>query len=137
MKAYMTNFDIHAVITELTQRLGGSELKNIFELNDIFFFRFRTKKEGTLVLVVEPGKRIHITKFKRTFPPEPSGLCRVFRIHIKGKWLKSVAQYDFDRICVLEFEAHERVYTLIIELFGKGNLILLSLFLMQHLLGFI
>lgn len=126
MKAYMTNFDIHAIITELTQRLGGSELKNIFELNDIFFFRFRTKKEGTLVLVVEPGKRIHITKFKRAFPPEPSGLCRVFRIHIKNKWLKSVAQYDFDRICVLEFEANERVYTLIIELFGKGNLILLS-----------
>ncbi len=126
MKAYMTNFDIHAVIAELTQRIGGSELKNIFELNDIFFFRFRTKKEGTLVLVVEPGKRIHITKFKRNFPPEPSGLCRVFRIHIKGKWLKSVSQYDFDRICVFEFEAHERVYTLIIELFGKGNLILLS-----------
>ena len=126
MKAYMTNFDIHAVITELTQRLGGSELKNIFESNDIFFFRFRTKKEGTLHLVVEPGKRIHITKFKRTFPPEPSGLCKVFRIHIKGKWLKSVYQYDFDRICVLEFEANEKVYTLIIELFGKGNLILLS-----------
>ncbi|MFW9923823.1 MAG: ribosome rescue protein RqcH [Candidatus Thorarchaeota archaeon] len=126
MKDSMTNFDINAIISELTQRLSGSELKNIFEFNDIFFFRFRTKQEGTQVLVIEPGKRIHISKFKRTFPPEPSGLCKVFRIHIKGKWLKSISQYDFDRICVLEFEAQEKVYTLIVELFGKGNLILLS-----------
>ncbi|HUU77469.1 MAG TPA: ribosome rescue protein RqcH [candidate division Zixibacteria bacterium] len=126
MKANMTNFDINAIITELTQRLGGSELKNIFEFNNIFFFRFRTKQEGTQVLVVEPGKRIHLTKFKRNFPPEPSGLCKAFRIHIKGKWLKNIYQYDFDRVCVMEFEAQEKVYTLIIELFGKGNVILIS-----------
>ena len=122
----MTNFDINAIITELIQRLRGSELKNIFEYNDIFFFRFRTRQEGTQTLVIEPGKRVHLTKFKRTFPLEPSGLCKVFRIHLKGKWLKNFYQYDFDRICVLEFEADEKVYTLIIELFGKGNLILLS-----------
>ncbi|NHK31103.1 MAG: fibronectin-binding domain-containing protein [Asgard group archaeon] len=126
MKASMTNFDINAIITELTQRFSGSELKNIFELSGKFFFRFRTKKEGTQVLVVDPGKTIYITKYKRAFPPSPSGLCKVFRIHIKGKWIKSIYQYDFDRICVLEFEAFEKVYTLIIELFSKGNLILLS-----------
>jgi len=122
----MSNFDINAIISELTQRFSKSELKNIFELNDKFFFRFRTKTEGTQLLVIEPGKRIHVTKFKRDFPPSPSGLCKAFRIHIKGKWLKSIYQYDFDRICVLEFEAHEKVYTLIVELFGKGNLILIS-----------
>ncbi|MHA1123212.1 MAG: ribosome rescue protein RqcH [Candidatus Heimdallarchaeota archaeon] len=126
MKNSMSNFDINAIISELTQRFRSSELKNIFELNDKFFFRFRTRTEGTQLLVIEPGKRIHITKFKRDFPPSPSGLCKVFRIHIKGKWLKSIYQYDFDRIIVLEFEAHEKVYTLIVELFGKGNLILLS-----------
>ena len=126
LKANMTNFDINAVITELTQRISGSELKNIFEYNDIYFLRFRTKTEGTQVLVIEPGKRIHLSKYKRSFPPEPSGLCKAFRIHIKGKWLKSIYQYDFDRICVLEFESHGKVYTLICELFGKGNLILIS-----------
>jgi predicted ribosome quality control (RQC) complex YloA/Tae2 family protein len=126
VKDSMSNFDINAIISELTQRFRGSELKNIFELNDRFFFRFRTKTEGTQLLVIEPGKRIHITKFKRDFPPSPTGLCKAFRIHIKGKWLKSIYQYDFDRICVLEFEAHEKVYTLIVELFGKGNLILVS-----------
>ncbi|NHJ33721.1 MAG: fibronectin-binding domain-containing protein [Asgard group archaeon] len=126
MKDSMSNFDINAIISELTQRFSKSELKNIFELNDKFFFRFRTKTEGTQLLVIEPGKRIHVTKFKRDFPPSPSGLCKAFRIHIKGKWLKSIYQYDFDRICVLEFEAHEKVYTLIVELFGKGNLILVS-----------
>ncbi len=122
----MTNFDINAIINELTQRFSGSELKNIFELSGKFFFRFRTKTEGTQILVVDPGKTIYITKYKRNFPPSPSGLCKVFRIHIKGKWLKSIYQYDFDRICVLEFEAFEKVYTLIIELFSKGNVILIS-----------
>jgi predicted ribosome quality control (RQC) complex YloA/Tae2 family protein len=122
----MTNFDINAIITELTQRFSGSELKNIFELSGKFFFRFRTKKEGTQLLVVDPGKTIYITKYKREFPPSPSGLCKAFRIHIKGKWVKSISQYDFDRICVFEFEAFEKVYTLIIELFSKGNVILLS-----------
>ncbi|NHJ46637.1 MAG: fibronectin-binding domain-containing protein [Asgard group archaeon] len=126
MKASMTNFDIYAIINELIYRLRGSELKNIFEFNDKFFFRFRTKKEGTQILVIDPGKSIYISKYKREFPPSPSGLCKVFRIHIKGKWLKDIYQYDFDRICVLEFEAHEKVYTLIIELFSKGNIILLS-----------
>ncbi len=122
----MSNFDINAIISELSQRLGNSELKNVFELNDMFFFRFRTKTEGTQLLAVELGKRIHITKFKRNFPETPSGLCKAFRIHIKGKWLKRIYQYDFDRIVVMEFEAFEKVYTLIIELFGKGNVILVS-----------
>jgi len=126
MKVSMTNFDIHAIITELSQRLSKSELKNIFELSDMFFFKFRTKTAGTQFLVVEPGKRIHLTKYKRDFPPSPSGLCKAFRQHIKGKWLQSIEQYDFDRICVLKFEAYEKTYTLIIELFSKGNIILLS-----------
>ncbi len=122
----MTNFDINAIINELTQRLSKSELKNIFELNDMFFFRFRTKTEGTQHVVIELGKRLHITKYKREFPPTPSGLCKVFRTHIKGKFLQSIEQYDFDRILVMKFEAFEKVYTLIIELFSKGNIILLS-----------
>ncbi|MHA1212723.1 MAG: NFACT family protein, partial [Candidatus Heimdallarchaeota archaeon] len=126
MKSSMTNFDINAIINELTQRLSKSELKNIFELNGRFFFRFRTKTEGTQLLALELGKRMHITKYKRDFPPSPTGLCKVFRIHIKGKWLKSIEQYDFDRICVMKFEAYDKVYTLIIELFSKGNMILLS-----------
>ena len=122
----MTNFDINAVVNELTSRISSSELKNIFELNDMFFFRLRTKTEGTQILVVEPGKRIHLTKFQRTFPQTPTGLCKAFRTHIKGKWLKSISQYDFDRIIVLEFESHEKVFKLIIELFGKGNVILIN-----------
>ncbi|HUT80458.1 MAG TPA: ribosome rescue protein RqcH [Candidatus Bathyarchaeia archaeon] len=126
MKSSMTNFDINAIISELTQRLSKSELKNIFELNDMFFFRFRTRTEGTQHLVIELGKRLHITKYKREFPPSPTGLCKVFRIHIKGKFLQSIEQYDFDRILVMKFEAYEKVYTLIIELFSKGNIILLS-----------
>jgi len=126
LKSSMTNFDINAIISELTQRLSKSELKNIFELNDMFFFRFRTRTEGTQHLVIELGKRLHITKYKREFPPSPTGLCKVFRIHIKGKFLQSIEQYDFDRILVMKFEAYEKVYTLIIELFSKGNIILLS-----------
>ncbi len=122
----MTNFDINAVTNELLHRLSSSELKNIFELSDMFFFRFRTKTEGTLLLVVEPGKRIHLTKYQRTFPITPSGLCKVFRIHLKGKWLTHIYQQDFDRIVVMEFESHGKVFKLVIELFGKGNMILIS-----------
>ncbi|MEA2070484.1 MAG: ribosome rescue protein RqcH, partial [Asgard group archaeon] len=124
MKNSMSNFDLHAVINELTQRLNGCQLKNIFEMNDLFFFRFRSRSEGRLVLLVEPGRRLHLTKFKRDYPPKPSGLCKAFRTHIKGKWLKRIFQYDFDRVCVLEFEIQDEIYQLIIELFGKGNLIL-------------
>ena len=126
MKTSMTNFDINAVVNELSLRISSSVLKNIFELSEMFFFRFRTKTEGTQLLVVEPGKRIHLTKFQRTFPASPSGLCKVFRTHLKGKWLKRIYQQDFDRIIVMEFESQEKVFKLVIELFGKGNMILIS-----------
>ncbi|MBD3190050.1 MAG: DUF814 domain-containing protein [Candidatus Heimdallarchaeota archaeon] len=126
MKRSMTNFDINAVLSELSSRITGSELKNIFEVNNIFFFRFRNPEFGRQTVVVEPGRRLHPTKFKRDFPPSPSGLCKAFRIHIKNKWLKRVYQYDFDRVVVFEFEAHDEIYTLIVELFGRGNVILVS-----------
>lgn len=126
MKTSMTNFDINAIVNELTTRISSSELKNIFELNGKFFFRLRTKTEGTQILVVELGKRIHLSKFQRTFPTSPSGLCKVFRTHIKGKWLSRIYQYDFDRIVVMEFESHGKTFKVIIELFGKGNIILIN-----------
>lgn len=126
MKRSMTNFDLNAVLSELSHRITKSELKNIFEVNNIFFFRFRSPEFGRQTVVIEPGRRLHPTKFKRDFPPSPSGLCKAFRIHIKNKWLKRVYQYDFDRVVVFEFEAQGEIYTLIVELFGRGNVILVS-----------
>lgn len=114
----LTNVDI-AVLAQEFQMLVGTRLEKIYrhEKNE-FRLRFRTK-EGQKDLVILLPQSIHFTEYAKK-AGEPTGMTMELRKYLNGKILQSLEQINFDRILVLNFKEHK----LIIEMFGKGNLIL-------------
>ncbi len=126
VKTSMSNIDLNAVTPLLKTSLLGSWLNNIYQNENIFLLKFRSIKAENLTLLVEPGKRVHLTSFKRVTPKTPSSFVMFLRNKIKNAKLVELNQHDLDRILYLVFEKKSEKYTLIIELFGDGNILLLN-----------
>jgi predicted ribosome quality control (RQC) complex YloA/Tae2 family protein len=75
---------------------------------------------------VEPGRRIHLSSFYVEKPGSPSQFCRNLRKYLRNSILTSIKQVHFERIIELAFSCKRVEYKLMIELFGKGNIILVD-----------
>lgn len=121
----MSSLDIAAIVSELNKMLGGGRIRNIYQINRVFIFRVRTSDED-FQLLVEPGKRVHLTWYERVKPRFPPPFCITLRKHLKHGRILSVQQYDFDRVVMLNVGFAKNRATLIFELFGDGNIVLLD-----------
>ncbi len=126
MKVSMSSADIKACVTEL-QELVDSRVEKVYHhIPDEI--RFKLRGAGRKDLVVEAGRRIHLTKFPREAPRLPSSFAMLLRKHLEGFRLESVEQHDFDRVVILTFKGwkggEEKRYRVVAELFSKGNVIL-------------
>ncbi len=121
----MTSVDIAAAIHEL-QSLINAYISNIYLIEEQFFvLKFR----GVSVrgdLVIEPGKRIHLSIFKRETPKHPSEKVMILRRFMKGARIASISQHGFDRLVILSFSKEGKEYQAVIELFGKGNFVVID-----------
>ncbi len=125
-KTSMSNIDINAVTALLKASLLDAWLNNIYQIDKIFLLKFHSVKGENLTLLVEPGRRVHLTSFKRSIPKTPSSFVMSLRNKIKNAKLIEINQHDLDRILYMVFEKKNEKYTLIIELFGEGNILLLN-----------
>jgi len=55
-------------------------------------------------------------------PGRPPNFAKMLRNRLGGADLAGVTQYEFDRILVFEFERPDANTTLVVELFGEGNI---------------
>ena len=125
VKDRMSAIDISAIVYELNQQLIGGWVNNIYQLNsNIFIFKIRTTK--TLELLIEPGKRIHLTKYLREKPTYPPTFCMTLRKYLKNARIAEIKQHDLDRIVIISFETKQQKYYVVAEFFREGNLILLD-----------
>jgi predicted ribosome quality control (RQC) complex YloA/Tae2 family protein len=123
MKDGMSTLDLFAVIKEL-QILKDSRINKIFQTSPARLKIQVWKKEiGKKDLIVEAGKRIHLTEFYEPSPKKPSTFAMTLRKYITNGIIKEIRQINFDRIVELQIEKKSRFY-LIGELFGKGNVAL-------------
>jgi predicted ribosome quality control (RQC) complex YloA/Tae2 family protein len=119
----MSNFDIAILLREIAQFVIGAWINNIYQVRNFFLFRLNTKF-GDKTLLVQPGVRIHLTKYKREMPKAPTNLCSALRKHVRNGRVESIAQHGLDRIVIMTISTGAGELKLIIELFGEGNLIL-------------
>jgi len=112
--------EIHYLVNEF-QFLVGARVDNIYSGDDFIFQLFVSGKGKELIRVV-PGKMIYLTSSKKP-AGEPSGFCMFLRKHLGNARLKSIRQLGSERIIEFVFEK-EGKKRLIIELFGKGNILL-------------
>ena len=127
----MSSFDIGAIVTELKPLLIDAWVSNIYQIDSLFTIKFRTT-EGSQELLIEPSKRLHLTKYQRPKPKFPSKFCMTLRKYLRNQRVLDIKQYEFDRVMVLEVgrqstEAKEsKNNKLIVEFFERGNLVLLN-----------
>ena len=122
MKLSMSSLDIMVCARELKNAIGA-RVDKVYELGGVFVICMRTSGKGRLDLLIEPGRRVHLTGMQYKFPKQPKMYAMLLRKHLEGAQLVGVEQPDFERILELRFRGRgERV--LIAELFGTGNLVL-------------
>jgi len=122
MKIGMNALDIMVCAHELKNAIGA-RVGKVYELDGVFVVEMRAPGKGRLDLLIEPGRRVHLTGMQYKFPKQPTMYAMLLRKHLEGAQLVDIEQPDFERILELKFCGRgERV--LIAELFGAGNLVL-------------
>lgn len=134
----MSNVDICAIVYELKPVIEDSWIRNIYQFNDVFLFKLRSSGYGNVTLLIELGRRIHLTAYQRPKPRLPGNFCMTLRKYLRNRRITGIRQYDFDRLVIFDVGLPEDRYTVIIEFFGDGNLILLDperkIFIARHYL---
>ena len=125
MKA-MSNVDIYAISSELTTKLKDARFQKAYQPSkDTVLIRFHVPGSGRVDVIFQAGLRVHITQYPPLNPKVPPSFPMLLRKYLSGATIIQVRQHNFDRIMEIEFQK-EHKYTLIIELFSKGNIILLD-----------
>jgi len=125
MKA-MSNVDIYAISSELKRSLKDARFQKAYQPGkDTVLIRFHVPGIGRRDVVFQAGLRVHITQYPPQNPKVPPSFPMLLRKYLSGATVSEVRQHHFDRILEIEFQKEHR-YTLIIELFSKGNIILLD-----------
>ena len=122
----MTNVDIYTICQELNDLLVGARVDKSFQpTKDTIVIRFHKAGTGRLDLVIQAGKRMHLSQYPLTNPQNPPMFPMILRKRVKGANVVSIKQHNFDRVAEIKMQKEE-TYTLIVELFAKGNIILLN-----------
>jgi predicted ribosome quality control (RQC) complex YloA/Tae2 family protein len=126
MKDSMSNVDIRMIMPEIKEAAEGAFIKNVYQYRDIFVLKLYQPAGGTTQLLIQQGKRVHLTEFRRVAPKTPPKFCTVLRKYLRERRVHSVTQHEQDRIVVFEIGNEESSYKLVVELFGTGNILLLD-----------
>ncbi|MDR3290539.1 MAG: NFACT family protein [Methanobrevibacter sp.] len=122
----MTNVDIFAVSHELNELLEGARVDKSFQpRNDMVLMRFHKTGLGRIDVIFQSGVRAHKTDYPLNNPTIPPSFTMLLRKKLKGAHVISIKQHSFDRVIKLEVQKEQK-YTLVTELFSKGNIILLD-----------
>ncbi len=126
-KEELTSFDVAAVVCELKNSIQDSRVNNIYQPRiKTILLKLRKTDKPVFQLVLEAGKRLHLTAYTIEKPATPTAFCMALRKSLRNSWLTHIEQYEFDRVVTLSFKTRFGIRRLILELFREGNLILLD-----------
>lgn len=119
--------DVAAMVKELQDRiLGGFMGKAYQQSSDRIWLSVQSPAEGRLDLLLEAGRRVHITKAERPASKTPPQFPTMLRSHLSGGRIVDIRQHQFDRLLEIKVERSGTARYLIVELFPKGSMILLD-----------
>ncbi len=121
-KTNLTSLELHYIVNEL-QFLVGGRIDNIYTpTKEELILQMHVSGKGKQILRVISGKLIYLASEKKP-ALEPSGFCMFLRKHLGNSRLRSIKQLGSERIVEFIFEKEEKK-KLIVEFFGKGNILL-------------
>lgn len=127
LKEVMTSFDVAAVTHELDGLVKGAHVAKIYQIGPrTLLFKLRRPDQPRLHLLIEAGKRLHLTSYVHETPQKPSSFCMALRKYLSNGVVKEVRQHEFERIAIMEITTRQGDFRLVAELFGGGNIILVE-----------
>jgi predicted ribosome quality control (RQC) complex YloA/Tae2 family protein len=121
MKEGLSSFDVLAVVAELQDLVGG-HVDKIYQDGDVLMLKVNAPGAGKRELHVEPGRWLCLRTVEEK-PTEPPPFALALRGHLANARIEGIEQREFDRIVVLRLH-RGAAYDLVLELFGKGNVVL-------------
>jgi len=119
----MTGLEINHIVKEL-RRLEGGFIKKIYNIDEnSFSLLFYPEIDGRREILIDLRGFIFLTKLKWTKPQAPSPFVMTLRKYLENARIERISQLGLERIISFEFSRGMRI---MVELFGGGNLILLS-----------
>ena len=101
----MTNVDIYTICQELNDLLVGARVDKSFQpTKDTVVMRFHKAGTGRLDLVIQAGKRMHLSQYPLSNPQNPPMFPMILRKRVKGANVVSIQQHEFDRVVEIKMK---------------------------------
>ncbi len=108
------------------QGLVGGRLSQVYQPSKgSLLLQFHLAGKGRSILKVSVPYAVYLASDKGPASPL-SGFCSILRRNLGGSTLISLSQAGFERILKLDFSSKNGLLSLFLELFSKGNIILVK-----------
>ena len=122
----MSGIDLRSVVSEW-QGLLPLWVNKVYQFPPAHLvIRLNGEEHARWNLLIESGRRAHLTGKLPVPPKMPASFAMLLRKHLTGGKVLCIGQYGIQRIFVLDIGKHGTVYHLVVELFDEGNVILCS-----------
>ncbi|MFW5919879.1 MAG: ribosome rescue protein RqcH, partial [Halanaeroarchaeum sp.] len=125
-----SSVDLAALVGELGAYEGAKLDKAYLYGDDLVRLKLRDYDRGRVELLCEVGdvKRVHVAAPEHVpdAPGRPPNFAMMLRNRLSGADLVDVSQYEFDRIVEFTFEREDGTTSVVVELFGDGNIAVLD-----------
>ena len=127
MRKDFSSFDVAAVVRELKEKILNSRINNIYQLDGKTLLLKLHKSDSPVPdLIMEAGKRLHLTSYVVEKPLVPPAFCMALRKYLRNARLTNLEQHEFERVVTFDLKAGNGDFQLVLELFGDGNIVLLD-----------
>ncbi|MBI5389373.1 NFACT family protein [Candidatus Woesearchaeota archaeon] len=126
MKTQISALELHYLLAEL-QPIVGAKVNKVYQpgAKELLLHLHHASK-GKLSLRILVPNILYLCSEKQDNPERPPGFCMLLRKLLDNARLKAITQIGFERIASFTLETREGQIELVVELFNKGNIILVK-----------
>jgi predicted ribosome quality control (RQC) complex YloA/Tae2 family protein len=127
MQKTLTSLGVAAIVAELKDALMYARIQNVYQIKTkAIALKIHQRNQPPLNLLVEAGRRLHLTSYVLQKPKRPSAFSMALRKYIRNGIISEIRQHEFERVVTIKAERKNSESLLVLELFGEGNIILVD-----------
>jgi len=127
MAIVISAVDVFYFKQELRAKLLDAKVEQIYQHDATSItMRFYKNGVGKIDLFIAPPRGLYVTTHKPASSEELFGFCGILRKYLPSANLVAIDQVGFSRTLRFDFKFRESKFSLIVELYDKGNIILLD-----------
>ncbi len=126
-KNSMSWLDIKVWLQEVTKKLVGSYIDDVYILDQLLIFKLKSVSHSEeFLLIIEPGRRISISQLKLRLKEGYVKSSSVWRGSLKNCNIISIEQFNYERIIFINLKCRGETKKIVIELLPRGVVAVLS-----------